>query len=143
MEWQNPPGGSSGRKVILSGRFDNATRGIPPSGGRASLVVTTALGAKGWEASFDGQGAQEKVFNYDWTQHFGQVSTWTFYYKAASAFGVTDGIFRLWVNGIQILDWTDALAQQWGFLGFSFPTIFARPTVDQTEYFWDLVVWEP
>jgi hypothetical protein len=85
----------------------------------------------GSASDFDYQGAQ------------GQDIIQTVYYKAASSETAYDGVIRLWINGRLILEAVGANIMHYGFHRFSLPTVMRAPSLDQSEYIWDIVAWEP
>jgi hypothetical protein len=132
-------GGNRGRKVFLMGRSD-------PNDGRGNFGRLDLI----WP------GPAPSLFrietgNYNWQtdgawnpqQHVGEVLTITLYFKAASSDAAADGIARVWVNGAQIINVTNALIGPRSFTGPELPSVFNQPQYDQIEYFWDLVVWTP
>ena len=88
------------------------------------------------------------VFNPQWfarpgtAPHLGQVMLQTLHLRAASAPGANDSREALYVNGVLIKERIGGM-NEWGFNRVQFPSTFRSPAQDQTEYFWDLVIWEP
>ncbi|MQA92732.1 MAG: hypothetical protein GEU90_21330 [Gemmatimonas sp.] len=76
-------------------------------------------------------------------QHVGETFSHTLYYQAESSEGANDGIIRLWINGQLVIERTDADIGSQAFSRFELPTTMRAPEFDQSEYFWDLVGWEP
>lgn len=67
--------------------------------------------------------------------------------KAASTDEAEDGIARMWMyydgQSHQYLNRADLKLLDLGFNRWEIPSTFRAPLIDQTEYFWDMVVWEP
>jgi hypothetical protein len=93
--------------------------------------TTPDFAAYGNASDFDYQGAQ------------GQDIIQTVYYKAASSETAYDGVIRLWINGRLIVEAVGAPIMHYGFHRFSLPTVMRAPSLDQSEYVWDIVAWEP
>lgn len=73
-----------------------------------------------------------------------QVVTYTAYVKASSSISAADGIVRVWCNGELISERTDTNYGAYGFDRLeAFGGTFEKPRWNQTEYFWDFVVWKP
>jgi len=73
----------------------------------------------------------------------GQPFVTTLYFKAASTNTASDGVFRLWINGVLTFERTDVPA---GNLPFDQYQIFSTwPDVPQAqcEYLWNMLVWVP
>ena len=75
--------------------------------------------------------------------HVGETITHTIYYQAESSNGANDGVVRLWINGQLMMDHTGLDMGTEAFQRFQFPATFRAPAYYQTEYFWDIVAWEP
>lgn len=73
-----------------------------------------------------------------------QVVTTTLAIEPSSSDAAADGSVRVWMQAAKVLDLTAKAALGVpGFSGFEFPMIFRSPAFDQTEYWWDVVAWEP
>ena len=131
--------GNAGRKVWLT------LRDVPDEGSRGRLdflwpgpapvrpVLSSAsrnVGPRGG-AAFDPQ------------QHVGETLTHVIYLQAESGEQANDGVVRVWVNGRLLIDESGLDLGADGFDRFQFPSTFRAPVQDQTEYFWDVVAWEP
>jgi len=80
---------------------------------------------------------------FDPQAHVGQVITQTIELQAASSATATDGIVRLWINGVKVIENTHAPLTATAFERFQLPTTFNSPMQAQSEYFWDIVAWTP
>jgi len=78
---------------------------------------------------------------FDPQAHMGEVISQTIELQAASSATATDGIVRLWINGVKVIENTHAPIGPEAFQRFQFPTTFNSPSQDQSEYFWDIVAW--
>src|SRR5687767_11831634 len=76
-------------------------------------------------------------------EHIGEPIIQTVYLQAESAPGARDGVIRLWVNGQLFLEHTGLALGPEGFGEIHFPWKSVAPPTSQSEYFWDMVVWEP
>jgi hypothetical protein len=76
-------------------------------------------------------------------EHAGEVIIQTVYLQAESAPGAADGVVRLWVNGQLFLEHTGLALGDAAFDEFHFPWKSAAPVTGQSEYFWDILLWEP
>jgi len=63
--------------------------------------------------------------------------------KAESTPGANDGIVRVWVNGVKIIENTHAGIGAEAFNRLQLTPTFNSPAQDQTEYIWDVVSWVP
>jgi hypothetical protein len=63
--------------------------------------------------------------------------------KAESSPGAADGIVRMWVNGVKIIENTHARIGAQAFNRFELTPTFNSPAQNQTEYIWDVVSWVP
>jgi len=136
----NPTCSSSGRKMWLAYRVpDNPL-------GRVDYVWHPAsLDIESWYGITPNPGTivQNLGHDFDPDKAIGQVNTYTLEYRAESAPGASDGIVRLWVNGLKRMEYLDQPTGTQGFAEIEFPTVFRAPLRDQTEYLWDFVVWSP
>jgi len=69
--------------------------------------------------------------------------THTLYLEAASTSGASDGAARMWINGALVMEHINIPTGHWAFHRFQFPTTFRAPAQAQSEYYWDILVWEP
>ena len=76
-------------------------------------------------------------------EHAGTTITQTLYLQAESAPGARDGVVRLWVNGTLVMERAGVAIGAAGFRRLRFPGRMAIASRLQTEYFWDVVAWEP
>ena len=76
-------------------------------------------------------------------EHVGATMTQTLYLQAESAPGAGDGVVRLWVDGTLVMEQTAAAIGTAAFRRIRFPGRMALALRPQTEYFWDVVAWEP
>lgn len=81
--------------------------------------------------------------NFNPEQNVGRTITHTFEIKAASSATARDGIIRMWINGVKVIDVTNAQIGPEAIHRFQFPATFNSPSQDQSEYFWDIVAWVP
>ena len=85
--------------------------------------------------------------NQGWTflpqQSVGQTIVTTLFLQAESAPGKGDGAIRVWMNGRLYLERTNVRLGTNAFHRFQFPDWFGAPRIDDSEYFWDVVAWEP
>lgn len=81
--------------------------------------------------------------SFDPQLHVGQTIVQTLELKAESSPGARDGIVRLWINGVKIIEDLHAPIGTEGFSRFQMPATFRAPAQDQTEYYWDVVAWSP
>ena len=133
-------GGNAGAKRLLVTRdvTDQGNRGrtdlLWP--GPAPAIPRMAIDTENWSA-----GAN--LVHIDPQEYQGQVMVWTVYYRAESRVGARDGVIRAWFNGDLIMEHTNVPLRPEGFRAFSMPATFNSPMYDQSEYFWDIVAWEP
>ena len=80
---------------------------------------------------------------FDPQQHVGETLLHTLYVQAESRSGAADGIVRLWVNGQLLIDATGLAIGRHKVYRFHFPWSADAPASGQSEYFWDVLVWEP
>ncbi len=80
---------------------------------------------------------------FDPEAHYNQVITFTSYFQAESAPGASDGIIRIWYNGVLVAEHLGQPVGDAAIDRFNMSDTFQSPIQDQTEYFWDLVVWAP
>jgi hypothetical protein len=73
----------------------------------------------------------------------GAPYTTTVHVRTASADGVPDGIFQLWIDGKLLIDRQDVPAESEVFDRWSFPETCVLVPQPQSEYFWDILVWRP
>ena len=76
-------------------------------------------------------------------EHTGETIVQTVYLQAESAVGAGDGIVRLWINGRLFVEYTGLALGPEGFTQFHFPWKSPAPATSQSEYFWDIMAWEP
>jgi hypothetical protein len=137
----NNTGGNAGRKALLvarnvrgmgaAGRIEYLWAGPPPA---KPKVTSDALGL-----SFD----VLRGSYFDFQQHVGEVITQTVELKASSAPGARDGIVRVWINGMKVIENIRAPIGPEAFHRFQLPSVFNSPSADQTEYVWDILAWTP
>ena len=80
---------------------------------------------------------------FDPQAHVGETLLHTLFVQAESAPGAADGILRLWVNGRLIINRTALAIGSQPVYRIHFPWVADAPLAGQSEYFWDVVVWEP
>jgi len=73
----------------------------------------------------------------------GREYTTTIYVKVSSSNGARDGIYRVWVNGVQVLNQTGVNLDGYALDRFEFPSISHGFPVPASEYYWDFLVWSP
>ena len=73
----------------------------------------------------------------------GRTATHTLYLQRESAPGAGDGVVRLWIDGQLMLEDTRAALDAEPFRRIFFPGVAPLPLQRQSEYYWDVVVWEP
>jgi hypothetical protein len=93
-----------------------------------------------------GTGSGGEVFAdtyFDKRDHYNEAVTATYHFKGESAVGARDGVLEVWMNDISVYSRTNlALGTlAWGEAQIGGPTWICPPQ-DQTEYFWDIVLWE-
>jgi hypothetical protein len=90
-------------------------------------------------------GATNLQFDVPWnpSAHINETLLVTHYFQAESSVGARDGIVRVWVNGVLLMDKTNIHTGVNGVDRFQFPSVFMAPAINQTEYFWDIVAWTP
>jgi hypothetical protein len=138
----NPACGNAGRKILLALR-DVSDRGLA---GRIDYVWP---GPSPVRPRFEGSGTGDVALGpnqgvaFDPQSLVGDVITQTVYLQAASSGGAADGVLKLWVNKSLVLEEQSVRMGASAFHRFQFPTIFRAPVHDQTEYFWDIIAWEP
>jgi uncharacterized protein YjdB len=136
----NPNCNNSGRKMWLAYRTPD------DANGRVDYVWHPAgLDLESWYGITPNPGTIFQNLGRDFNpeQAIGQVNTYTLEYQAESAPGASDGLVRLWVNGVKRMEYLRAPTGSQGFGEIEFPTMMRAPLRDQTEYFWDVVIWTP
>ena len=94
-------------------------------------------------SAWNGRVGGNQAWNFVPGQNVGRTITQTLYLRAESATGASDGGIALWIDG-RLYYSRSGLALGPRAMGMiSFPDAFGAPAVDQTEYFWDMVAWEP
>jgi hypothetical protein len=91
----------------------------------------------------DGSGNDEYTMSFDPEDFYNQVVTITYYMKAASSNSSFDGKLYFWWNGSLKLQRDDVPMGAMAFHRFQAPMIIRSPETDMTEYWWDVVAWEP
>ena len=76
-------------------------------------------------------------------QYIGRTATHTLFVEAASAPGAADGTIRLWIDGVLVVDRRGLALDAAAFRRLDLPGLTPRSKPRQTEYFHDIVVWEP
>jgi hypothetical protein len=76
-------------------------------------------------------------------QHVGETIVQTIELQAESSTGASDGIVRVWINGVKVIENVHARIGAESFNRFEFPATFNSPAQDQSEYLWDIVGWVP
>ncbi|MEX2284709.1 MAG: Ig-like domain-containing protein [Gemmatimonadota bacterium] len=127
------PVGNAGRKVML------LLRDVPDMGG-SGRIDYLYQGGTGVQVTLGFKGLNKGPFQPD--QMVGQTIIQTIYAKAESSADSNDGVLRLWVNGQLVLDHIGDF-DPWGIHRIQFPSTYRSPAQDQTEYLWDLIVWQP
>jgi hypothetical protein len=138
------PGGNAGRKYGLllrdvsdggsQGRVDIVWPGPSPVGIRLEgwYYQTPNPGNLGLNRASFSPEAQ-----------VGRIVTFTLYFRAESTGGARDGAVRMWYNGTLVMEHVGIATGPWGVDRFHMSDTFRSPIMNQTEYFWDLVVWTP
>jgi hypothetical protein len=136
----NPNCNNSGRKMWLAYRSPDT-----PDGRVDYIWHPAGPDIESWYGIAPNPGTIFQNLGRDFNpeQAIGQVNTYTLEYQAESAPGASDGLVRLWVNGVKRMEYLRQATGTQGFAESEFPTIFRAPLRDQTEYFWDVVVWTP
>lgn len=80
---------------------------------------------------------------FDPQMHVGETLLHTLYVQAESSPGAADGVLRLWVNGQVIIDQSGLAIGTQPVYRMHFPWAGPSPITGQSEYFWDVLVWEP
>lgn len=80
---------------------------------------------------------------YNPQDRLGEIIEQTVFVRAESSPGARDGEARLWVNGKLLVSRTGLAIGPDGFRRFVFPATYRAPMLDQSEYFWDIVAWQP
>ena len=125
--------GNAGRKVLL------VLRDLPDLGGQGRIDYLWP-GSAPVQPSVGFQPLNRGTFQPQ--DHVGQTIQQTIYLQAESSPTANDGILRLWVNGTLVLEFVGDVGPE-AFHRFHFPSTFRAPIQDQTEYWWDMVAWEP
>ena len=73
----------------------------------------------------------------------GRAATHTLYLQRESAPGAGDGVVRLWIDGQLVVENTAAALDAEPFRRIFFPGVAPLPLQRQSEYYWDVVIWEP
>jgi uncharacterized protein YjdB len=73
----------------------------------------------------------------------GRTATHTLYLQRESAPGAADGVVRLWIDGQLVLENTHAALDATPFRRIFWPGVAPLPLQRQSEYYWDVLVWEP
>lgn len=80
---------------------------------------------------------------FDPQAHVGETLLHTLYVEAESSPGASDGVLRLWINGQLLIDRSGLPIGSQAVYRVHFPWSADMPRDGQSEYFWDIVVWEP
>lgn len=80
---------------------------------------------------------------FDPQSHVGQTIVQTVELQAESSTGASDGIVRVWINGIKVIENTHARIGAEAFNRTELPSTFNSPAQAQSEYIWDVVAWAP
>jgi hypothetical protein len=137
------PSGNASRKYLIM------PRAVPGLGntGRADFVWTGPSPVKAhWNFVNLTPNPGSKGLNrsaFDPEAHYNEVITFTMYFQAESFPGASDGILRIWYNGVLRAEWLNQPTGDVAIDRFNMSDTFQSPIQDQTEYFWDLVVWLP
>ena len=75
--------------------------------------------------------------------YLGRVYTTTIYFKASSANGVKDGIYRIWIDGTLVLNASNVVLDGYGIDRFHFPDTSHNFPIPASEYYWDFLIWTP
>jgi trimeric autotransporter adhesin len=141
FQLSNAACGNAGRKMFL------VLRDVPDQGstGRVDYVWP---GPAPIQPRFEGAGTGDLQLgmnrvNFQPQNLVGQTVTHTMYLQASSSSSAADGVIMLWVNGQLMAEYRNVRMGTHGFHRFQMPTIFRAPTSDQTEYWWDIIAWEP
>jgi len=73
----------------------------------------------------------------------GREYTTTIYVKVSSSNGARDGIYRVWVDGVQVLNQTGVNLDGYALDRFEFPSVAHSFPVPASEYYWDFLAWSP
>ena len=76
-------------------------------------------------------------------RYVGRVATHTLFVQAESSPGAGDGAVRLWIDGALVIDRLGIALDTHAFRRVEFPGRTPRAKSRQTEYFWDVLVWQP
>ena len=76
-------------------------------------------------------------------QHVGETIVQTVELQAESSPGASDGIVRVWINGVKVIENVRAKIGAEAFNRTELPSTFNSPAQDQSEYIWDVVAWVP
>ena len=125
--------GNAGRKVML------VLRDVPDEGGNGRIDYLWP-GSAPVQPSVGFQPLNRGAFQPQ--DHVGQTLQQTLYLQAESSPTANDGVLRLWVNGALVMEFVGDVGPE-AFHRFQFPSTFRAPIQDQTEYWWDIVAWEP
>ncbi|MEX2284966.1 MAG: Ig-like domain-containing protein [Gemmatimonadota bacterium] len=149
---RTPTGGGIGAVGVF--QVHNATD-VGHNAGRKNFLVLRDVPGQPWSGNnrFDylwygsggiavGLGNDVQAASFNPQQRVGQVMIQTLHLRAASAASATNSREALYVNGVLIRERIGGL-NEWGFQRTQFPATFRSPAIDMTEYFWDLLVWEP
>jgi hypothetical protein len=137
----NNTGGNAGRKSLL------VARAVPNMGAAGRIEYLWAGPApvmpKVTSDALNLSYLPLKGVSVDLQAQVGKVITQTLELKAASSATAKDGIVRLWINGVKVVESLSAPIGPEAFHRFQIPSTFNSPMQDQSEYFWDIVAWTP
>ena len=98
--------------------------------------------------------ARVQIDNLNWGDD-GSASTWTasnivgreytttIYVKVSSSNGARDGIYRVWIDEVRVIDQTGVNLDAYALDRIEFPSITHGFPVPASEYYWDFLVWSP
>jgi len=135
---------SNSCKRLLVGRID-ASAGIGGNAnGRIDYVWTrNAPSAVRAQIDWFNWGVNGDATQWSPQSYIGRSFTTTLYMKATSSSTASDGIYRIWIDGMLVLDAQNLAIAPWAFDVFSFPTVCHAMPVPASEYFWDVLLWSP
>jgi hypothetical protein len=87
--------------------------------------------------------AQNRGSDFHPSRHANQTITTTIYVQAASGPDEDDGVLALWQDGELRLLRRDVRLGSEAFDRFQFPELMRHTAREMTEYWWDVVAWEP